>query len=387
MLAEIIPGIANFNWQPSRYRPRPSSSGPTQCSRKLTYKALGYPERKPGDRFAVVLDDSSWHEELTCQWIEQSTFKLHSQQMPITIPKALPWLIDTERPFTCNMCGETVQPGSLHGHIDGICTDLFFEDYLFEHKAINHFTFETYRKGAWPVDHLTQCVLYFEGLHDVQPDLNKAILLIKNKNTSGYLEYVIQYDFHAKILTILEVTASDGTIIELGNPLPTFVNLLQDALDQFATIEHHRQAGTLPPREYEPQEWQCEYCPFFEPCWKSVKLNTEQSLKLTKDSEKLAFELHARTEERKRVEKEEDKLKRAFRLLLKNHGVQRATGPTITVRLKEGQRTAVNQDLIPPETLAAARTTTTIEKLQVTPHAVTVKTKTPQSAYLPVINQ
>ncbi len=387
MLAEIIPGIANFDWHPSKYRPRPSSSGPTQCTRKLTYRALGYPDRKPGDRFALVLDDSSWHEELTCQWIEQSTFKLHSQQMPVTIPNALPWLIDHEQPFRCNMCEQTVQPGSLHGHIDGICTDLFFEDYLFEHKAINHFTFETYRKGAWPVDHLTQCVLYFEGLHDVQPDLNKAVLLIKNKNTSSYLEYLLHYDHQSKTLTILETTASDGTIIDLGTPLPTFPNLFQNALAQFATIEQHRHAGTLPARQYEPQEWQCEYCPFVNPCWESVELNEDERLELNEETTKLAFELHRLTDERKRLEKEEDKLKRAFRLLLKNHGVRRATGPTITVRLKEEKRTAVNQELIPPDTLSAARTTTTIEKLQVTPHAKAMTALPPKSAYLCVINQ
>jgi len=387
MLADIIPGIANFNWHPSKYRPRPSSSGPTQCKRKLTYKALEYPERKPGDRFAVVLDDSSWHEELTCQWIEQSTFKLHSQQMPITIPKALPWLIDHEQPFICNMCGETIQPGSLHGHIDGICTDLFFEDYLFEHKAINHFTFETYRKGAWPVDHFTQCALYFEGLHDVQPDLNKAILLIKNKNTSGYLEYLLQYDFHSKTLTILETTVSDGTIIDLGDPLPTFPNLFQDALEQFAMIDTHRRAGTLPDRQYEPHEWQCEYCPFHDPCWNSVEITTEEVLELNDETTKLAHELDRLTEDRKRLEKEEDKLKRAFRLLLKNHGVQSAHGPTIDVLRKEEHRTTVNQELIPLDILSAARTTSTIEKLLVKPHAKTIKAKPPESAYLRVINQ
>ncbi|GJL52928.1 MAG: hypothetical protein NPIRA02_00600 [Nitrospirales bacterium] len=387
MLAEIIHGIANFDWQPSPYRPRPSSSGPTQCRRKLTYRALEYPERKPGDRFAVVLDDSSWHEELTCQWIEQSTFKLHSQQMPLTIPNALPWLIEQEQPFTCSMCQGTVQPGSLHGHIDGILTDLFFEDYLFEHKAINHFTFESYRKGAWPLDHLTQCVLYFEALHDIQPDLNIAILLIKNKNTSGYLEYLLHYDYDSKTLTILEATSSDGTTIDLGDPLPTFVNLFQDALDQFATIEQHRQAGTLPPRQYEPHDWQCEYCPFFNPCWESVQLNDEAVLELSEESAKLAVQLYELTEERKRLEKEEDKLKRAFRLLLKNHGVRRATGSTISIKLKEEQRSTVSQDLIPADILSAARRTTTIEKLRVTPHAETIKAKPTHSAYLRVINQ
>lgn len=108
MLAELIHPLAAMGAQDWPYRPRPSSAGPNQCLRKLVYHAREFPRRQAHGRFLVVLDDSSWHEELTLNWIEQSAFQLRDRQTEV-------------------VCGETVFAGEPHtilGHIDGIVTDL-----------------------------------------------------------------------------------------------------------------------------------------------------------------------------------------------------------------------------------------------------------------------
>lgn len=134
MLAELIHPLAAMGAQEWPYRPRPSSAGPNQCVRKLVYHALEFPRRQAHGRFLVVLDDSSWHEELTLNWIEQSAFQLRDRQTEV-------------------ICGETVfagEPYTILGHIDGIVTDLLGIDRLLEHKAIEHFIFQRYAEGDYP---------------------------------------------------------------------------------------------------------------------------------------------------------------------------------------------------------------------------------------------
>ena len=124
MLADVLLKVAGTEKREQEYRPRPSSAGPERCLRQQVYKARGQKGGPMGDRFVVVLDDSSWHEELTADWIRKTTFRLHSQQMEI-------------------ICGEAPHMGQIVpvlGHIDGIITDVTGVDRLWEHKAINYFT-------------------------------------------------------------------------------------------------------------------------------------------------------------------------------------------------------------------------------------------------------
>lgn len=163
MLAELIEKIAGFEVKESSYYPRPSLAGPERCLRQLVYMARGVPSKKKEDRFHLVLDDSSWHEELTLDWLRKSAFKVHSEQLEVE-------------------CGNVIwqgQPFTLKGHIDAIVTDLMGKDYLLEHKAINHFSFQKYLEKQYPIDYLTQCCLYIVGLQKLNPEIKDGILLIK----------------------------------------------------------------------------------------------------------------------------------------------------------------------------------------------------------------
>ena len=90
MLADLLIKIAGMTAKPeAEYRPRPSSAGPERCLRQLVYKALGTPGKPTGDRFIMVLDDSSWPEELTADWIRKSAFQPPDQQPVVGVEGAV----------------------------------------------------------------------------------------------------------------------------------------------------------------------------------------------------------------------------------------------------------------------------------------------------------
>ena len=153
MLAELIPKIAAMEAaekEPGKYYPRPSLAGPERCIRQMMYWGMDTPQEKAGDRMWLVFNDSSWHEELTADWIRKTAFRLHSEQMK-------------------------VKHDFLTGHIDGIATDILNIDRLWEHKAINHFSFEKYwngKDGELPLDNICQSCIYCKGLQNDNPEIS-----------------------------------------------------------------------------------------------------------------------------------------------------------------------------------------------------------------------
>jgi len=112
----------------------------------------------------------------------------------------------------------------LKGHIDGIVTDLLNNDYLWEHKAINHFSWQKYWDGAIPYDYVSQCCIYLRGLHADNPNIQRAILLLKNKNTAAYMEFIIFYNYDQDVAVIETATNSNGEIKEINETIPDAVN-------------------------------------------------------------------------------------------------------------------------------------------------------------------
>ena len=182
MLIEVIPKISAEQMEArqkekgyGKYKHRCSNAGTERCLRMRVYHALGIEPEPFPDRFSLVLDDSSWHEELSADWIRSSVYRLHSTQMKLTTM--------------------TINGVEVGGHIDGLITDPDGNDMLWEHKAINHFTFQAYETGDLiPYDYITQCCMYIVGLEKDTGKWLPALLMIKNKNTSQYLEYHIEYD-------------------------------------------------------------------------------------------------------------------------------------------------------------------------------------------------
>jgi len=253
MLAEILhPIAAQFQQEEHDYYPRPSLAGPERCLRQMVYWGLGIERNPLPGRTFHVFDDSSFHEDLVADWIRKTAFKLHSEQMEV---KIVPPPLSVKADFI------------LDGHIDGIITDIENIDRLWENKAINHFTFMRYwNKEELPLDNITQCALYLRGLNVINPDLKEAILLIKNKNTSAYLEYLIEYDYRNDAAFIVHKINSQGEKVDIKESIE---HITQAAFEKFALVQEHIQKKTLPKRQYERNHWRCEYCGWGQECWRN----------------------------------------------------------------------------------------------------------------------
>ncbi|MCE7975585.1 MAG: hypothetical protein DYH03_00130 [Nitrospira sp. NTP1] len=339
MLAELIHPLALMEHQEWEYRPRPSNAGPDHCIRKLTYHARHAPAKSPSGRFLVVLDDSTWHEELVLNWIAKSTFHLHSQQLELT-------------------CATTTfqgQPFPIKGHIDGVITDLLGIDRLLELKAVEHFTFTRYAEGNYPTNYLVQVVFYLVGLAALNPHIDEALLLIKNKNQSAFLEYRVRYDRENDHLTVLEITHSTGTRVY---PHQDFVGLYQEALRRFEEVEQYRDQDALPPRPYPNDDnFHCAYCPY-QFCWEGVdQVPIEGIAELrtglvpaVEEYLNLQTELAALTPKQKRL----DALKQQFKLELRTEGITRAEGHGYYIASSPYEQSKLDQTKLSKATIERA---------------------------------
>ena len=348
MLAELIHPIAAMDYQEWEFRPRPSNGGPDTCLRKLAYQAYDAPQKDPHGRFLVVLDDSSWHEELVLQWLERTVFQIHSRQLRVA-------------------CGTTLWrglPQTIHGHIDGIVTDLFGIDRLLEIKAIEHFTFQRFADGAYPTNYFTQVVFYLVGLLALNPELREAILLIKNKNQSAFLEYRLRYHVDEDRLTILEMTHSNGTHTF---PNQVFIGLYRQALSRFTVLETHRNAGTLPARPYEDQHnYHCDYCPFRKLCWDNFQrtpLTGQHPMRA--DLIPLAEEYLELDEKLGPLEKRWEELRSLFRVELHARGVQGLYGGGFTINATVSSQQRTDESLLPKDLVLRSKRAVPIEKLKI----------------------
>jgi len=318
---------------------------------------------------AVVLDDSSYHEELTMKWLDHSIYTIYDRQRSITIPHALTWLTPHAQTYTCSVCHTVVPTDALHGHIDGLISAFDLVIRLLEHKAINHFTFERYVKDHWPRDHFSQTVIYLKGLHADGLAVSQAILLIKNKNTSAYLEYGLAYDPKRDLLTVLWKEHSDGTrIAYTPAEAPTFPHLYRDAIAQYHHIEQARSTMTLPPRPYLlGEDWQCDYCPYTNHCWPNGHvLDAVDIHHMTQEEEQQVLACETLSEQRKTLEQQEKAARHDLKLWLKNQNHSTAARNTTTISLITQTQRRLDQSRLPRKLLEEAKVSHAIEKLKIT---------------------
>lgn len=258
MLADLIIKVASEYFKSKedhKYYPRPSNASPRlkehdhigRCERAMTYDALGYRAQPLAGRAVIVFDDSSWHEELTAEWLRKSAFELTDSQMPVS----------------AEFFGIT-----LKGSIDGILRAIDGSKYLYEHKAINHFTWDRFAFGnEIPYDYFCQASIYLDAVRrDADDELKGAILLIKNKNTSQYMEFVFDYDSKKDICLIK--TRLNSVEPEIENLNIEVKDIIKNAILKFKRVERNRKQKKLPKRDYDfDDDWQCSYCPFTDTCW------------------------------------------------------------------------------------------------------------------------
>jgi hypothetical protein len=374
MLSQVIIKVAGFDKQKrGRYYPRPSITGPERCIRQLVIWANGTPEDKAiADRFIVILDDSSFHEDLTADWLNLSAFKLHSSQMGVDVcelpfirsPQPLPKKLIIDFSVLkdedidvllqdayklgwryCKICQKLVPMNMLHGHIDGIITDMLMIDRLWEHKALNHFRFEKLWAGEWPLDYFTQSGLYNNGLRRDIPKLTDSVLLIKNKNTSQYIDYVFPYDKKKDCISVTEIEHSSGEKkTATKEPLFIMKNVVKSAIDKFIEIHEHFQNKTLPDRPYEiGTVFPCNYCPWEKTCWKGYEKELKElatDTELPKETEDRIRYFLEKKGYKKEAEDEVDSLKASIKKILRENRTRKGrVGPyTVTLTLQKNDR-------------------------------------------------
>ncbi len=267
------------------WHPRPSSAGLSGCTRAAVYEGLGIkPEPFPGRTF-LVFDDGHWHEELTADWLRGSAYQLHSIQMALNIAW-MPWI----KPGLwrrCPICRKWVPADEFHGHADWVMTDPLSRDDLVEHKSASTFSWARHADGELPLDNIAQTGSYLVGANKINPDLTRAVLLIKNKNTAQYLDFVLELD--GDDLQVLEFEVSmDQVAIDLTkdqtdrwkfpNGTRTWPNFLSDIFDRFKRIQGYIDQCKLPKRMYAMGvDWQCDYCRWSKVCWEEHKGERKKS--------------------------------------------------------------------------------------------------------------
>ena len=330
MLAELIPKLAEMTAEEEHpFYPRPSMAGPERCIRQMVYHGLEFPREPLPGRALIIFSDSSFHEDLTHDWLRKSAYTIHSEQMKVK-------------------CRAPMKSG----HIDAIFTDIFKVDRLEEHKGLNHFTVERYWNGGeLPLDNLTQTAIYIDAIQqESTPDLKEGILLIKNKNTAGYIEYLCRYEgYEDDILHILERTRSDGQRVTMDIKIE---NIVADACAKFESVLGYIAKKTLPPRQYDFDHWRCEYCGWGKSCWENYieefnALKTDEMLPGdVADMVRYYKESGAQVGEMK---KEYDDLRKKIKDTMKDLGVREGRAGEYIVKLNVIETERIDKVLLTEE--------------------------------------
>lgn len=283
MLAELIPLVAEMSQrEPSDYFPRaslcsvPNSDyNDANCIRKLTYWSMGFPRNRLQGRTVVLLDDSSWHEHLTFDWLRKTIYKVHSEQLHINVPLDLPFMNERLCYVKINNedCAEYVPKGNLAGHIDCLVTAPDGKIWLVDHKAISTYAFEKYQKGLINFDYMSQLSGYVLGAYKMKMQLEGCILLCKNKNNSAYLDVIFHYDPISDIWEFDKIVNMDKSQVKVDDSLKIRKGFLKGVANKFQQIHDYTNSKTIPLRPYTQDNWHCSplYCDYAVMCWEGYE--------------------------------------------------------------------------------------------------------------------
>ena len=372
MLAELIPQLAAMGQKEYKYNHRPSQAGPSRCLRAMVYHSLNIkPKPLPG-RAALIFDDSSWHEELTADWVAKSVYKIHSRQMGLNCMELESPLL--AKGYDCKICGAKVPPNWIHGHIDWITTDQDGIDHITEHKAISHYSFETYETGETiPVDYICQTILYDNALKNLvmKENLGYAILLVKNKNTSRYMEYHLSYDEQQDLVQI-EV----NKVVYNNEGFPSLEFVKEDYIEKviegikfkFEQVDKYTKEKTLPKRQYDIDSWRCDYCRWNNYCFEEYKQEISKRKDLvTLEDETIKKVIDLKTKigpERLRLSKLEKEIKNSIKMEMFDKNGKSAIANNWLIEMKKAISKHLDQKMIPEKILQKAVKETEYESLK-----------------------
>jgi len=333
MIADLILKVAAMtNEKEHDFYPRPSSAGPERCIRQMVYHGLNTPRTPLPGRAVMIFSDSSFHEILTADWIRQTAFQLHSEQMRVKC-----------------------RPPMTDGGIDGIITDVLGVDRLWEHKAINHFTHQRYWGGELPLDNLAQCAIYIDAIQqELNPELMEGILLLKNKNTAQYMEFLVEYDQNVDCLTVINSVYSTGETKKINHPIH---DIVQSACDKFNRVLDYIDKAILPKRQYDIDHWRCDYCGYNGNCWKGYVYEFEELKTDTELPNEIADTVRYRQETAAHIlemKKENDVISKKIKDILKDAGAREGRAGEYICKLKLMETNKIDKALLTPAELEKA---------------------------------
>ena len=368
MLADIIPKVAEYLHEDNQpYHPRPSMCSPEfedtpgLCIRRMVYHRLEVPHRPLPGRTVLIFDDGHWHEAASAKWINKTGIKLHDQQLGVDIPLPRP----IGQGYPCTVCGRTIAPTHMHGHIDGLLTDVLGVVRLWEHKAIGHYAFKEALDGELPLDYIAQGCTYLSSDELRARGVTEAILLLKSKNTSAYCEFRFSYDPEHDRCTMIEMIASNGESCSLNEMID---GILTSSFAKFETVEEHAAHLMFPARSYRQDTWRCSYCLWGETCWNGYADEVANRTPLM-ELPHLAPMLE-QYYEAKRAKAQGDKVVKQLRprilAALEQNQVKTGTANGLQAEVTTQECSKLAQELLPPPIKEAAMRTKTVEFLKVT---------------------
>ncbi len=364
MIADLIHKVAREMQPPMQdYRPRPSGWG--RCIRASVYHAFNYPAKLFPGRFVMLLEDSGFAEDMTIDWIQRTAYQVHSTQLQL-------------------LMGTTAGGVEITGSIDGILEDVLGAEFLLEHKAINHFAFErleaSLQDGLWDenlVKWVHQGCMYLIGLGKLST-INRVVFLVKNKNTSAYLEVVGTYVAATdafRIDSALSTRVIEDTETGIRGDLRgglepmTLMNVAAGFLGYFNEVEDYVSHKELPRRPFELGDWHCGYCQWQGTCWEGFEDELKKMLEGVEFPEDLRETL-LRFIQWREMAKNAEEAKDGYRSILVNELQAReikkcktADGISVTMRIEK--RETVDKELVPPAILKAAMKESSSLKLDV----------------------
>lgn len=373
MFIDAIHGAALMGLHDSAYRPRPSMAGPERCLRQIVYKGRGVEGAPVGSRLAMVLKDGDAHERVSIDVLRHTLLHIHSEQHPIDLVNALPWRAHLPG-YTCSVCtptGDTphiIPASTLHGHLDYLGRDLFGDNHLGEHKGVVSHIFK--RFWEWekePLDYFTQNVCYFRGLREEGLVVNTGGLLIKNKDTSAYLEFEFEYDYDQDRLFVGNMIYAPG--LERRAVNKTYTGLYHQAIEKFRLADQHIADQTLPPRLDDADDTRCLYCPYQDLCWEGYEQPPlTQALMLPDHLLPLAKELFDLEAELKQLKPKSDRQEELKTTLIKELTVLQATtltSPDLEIQLTQSSQNRLDEKRLPTSIKKAFIKTITVNRLTV----------------------
>lgn len=334
------------------YRHRVSQA--SDCVRNIVMGIRGVPADPRTGRMQVLLDDSSEHENLTLRWLDKTKFPVGDRQRGLTVAK-IPSKLPIEK-FECDVCGKEVSSDELHGHIDGTLKAQK-ELYLWEHKAISHFRFEQLgEQEKQPEDYVQQCCGYIVGLQNQGEKITRAVLLIKNKNTSAYKQFGITYDRKEDTAQVIALWTGEAVYYRgVVKELIAKHIIIQRAIDD--------PKSPLPERPYAYDSLPCSWCRRKDKCWESYPEEIEKRKDLALDpNSDLAKDIRTLVEARAVSRKAEEVAKDIrqkvavglAKLGIKSGDVWFDDGVAVNFGINAMRRSFLDRSLIPPDIAAEA---------------------------------